>query len=314
MLILDEEISQYLSQCRIKKELNPLTLKAYWIDLGQFSAFAAGRIWTEREAIDRYIDLLHARYKPKTIKRKTASLKAFFHYLEEEEKIALNPFHKIRLNFREAFILPKTISVPNIARLLDRSYLVQGELTQYQSFCRLRNVCVLELLFATGMRVSEAAHLTLKDLDWNARTIRIFGKGAKERMIQLTNPDVIGIVGQYLDRRTAIGMEQPYLFLNRDGGRYSEQSIRNMIQKYTREAGIREHITPHMFRHTFATLLLEEDVDIRYIQHMLGHSSITTTQIYTHVSTRKQRIILEKHHPRNFIQVCSNGGSIDGAG
>lgn len=131
--------------------------------------------------------------------------------------------------------------------------------------------------------------------------IKIFGKGAKERIIQVGNTDVLEAVTEYYTAFAESIEATGYFFINRLGYRLSEQSVRNMITRYTNLAEIELHITPHMFRHSFATLLLEEEVDIRYIQQLLGHSSITTTQIYTHVSSKKQREILVTKHPRNKI-------------
>ena len=133
--------------------------------------------------------------------------------------------------------------------------------------------------------------------------IIIYGKGSKERVIQLSNQSVLSAVSLYYAANAADIEATGWFFVNRLGHRLSDQSVRNMINKYVSLAGIEQHITPHMLRHSFATLLLEEDVDIRYIQQLLGHSSINTTQIYTHVSLRKQRDILAAKHPRNKIAI-----------
>ena len=130
--------------------------------------------------------------------------------------------------------------------------------------------------------------------------IYIFGKGAKERIMCLANENIANLVNQYLSLRKT---NSDYLLINKLGNNYSEQSIRNMVNSYAKAAGVEMHITPHMFRHTFATALLDEDVNIRYIQQLLGHSSIVTTQIYTHISTNKIRHILEDKHPRNRFNI-----------
>lgn len=142
-----------------------------------------------------------------------------------------------------------------------------------------------------------------ENIDLISGNIDIYGKGAKERKIQVGNPDVMKALNTYYSEFYESVKECGYFFTNRLGHRLSEQSVREMINKYTGVATIEQHITPHMFRHSFATYLLEEDVDIRYIQHMLGHSSIQTTEIYTHVSMRKQKDILEQKHPRNGLRV-----------
>ncbi|MCL2761786.1 MAG: tyrosine-type recombinase/integrase, partial [Treponema sp.] len=133
--------------------------------------------------------------------------------------------------------------------------------------------------------------------------IRIMGKGAKERILQIGNPEVLSILRRHADENAAQIHKTGYFFVNRLSSRISEQSVRFLIKRLCAKAHINQNITPHMFRHSFATLLLEEDVDIRYIQRMLGHSSILTTQIYTQVSMAKQRQILTVKHPRNKISV-----------
>lgn len=140
-------------------------------------------------------------------------------------------------------------------------------------------------------------------IDLENHTLKIFGKGSKERIIQIENPDVLKALSNYFaafqDDISCAG----FFFVNKLKHRLSEQSVRAMINRYVTSIGYERHITPHMFRHSFATLLLEEDVDIRYIQRILGHSSITTTQIYTHVAMAKQKEILSVKHPRNKIKL-----------
>ena len=175
--------------------------------------------------------------------------------------------------------------------------------TIYQKKCVLRDIAVTELLFATGMRISELCSLRPDNINLVNGNINIYGKGAKERIIQVNNHQVLNALLTYkLEFLTEINCSE-FFFINRLNQRLSEQSVREMIKRYSAIAGINLHITPHMFRHSFATYLLEEDVDIRYIQQMLGHSSIQTTEIYTHVSMKKQKDILKNKHPRNNLMI-----------
>ena len=240
----------------------------------------------------------------KSVKRKIATLKAFFNYLEDEELLEGNPFAKLHVKLHEPLLLPKTIPLTNINLILQCAYQKSKANTKVQSYSyksNLRDIAILELLFATGMRVSELCSIGADSIDLKSGEIRIYGKGAKERIIQIGNPDVRTAVERYYEAFSNQIQETGWLFVNRLGNQLSDQSVRNMINSYVVQAGIEQHITPHMFRHSFATLLLEEDVDIRYIQQLLGHSSITTTQIYTHVTSKKQRDILATKHPRNRI-------------
>lgn len=294
---------QYLNFCINRKNLDQKTIKSYRIDLQQYGDYYQinNLDWIKKKTIEQYIDHMHNKYKPKSVKRKIASLKAFFHYLEIEDIIELNPFHKIQIKYKEPFILPKTIPISNIEAIINYAYEhYKKATTAYSRKVALRNILIMELLFATGMRISELCSLKLDRFNFNDYIIKIYGKGSKERLIQICNINVQRLIDKY--KNTVDPNENEYFFINRLHHRLSEQSVRNMIDDYAKNAKISQHITPHMFRHSFATLLLEEDVDIRYIQQMLGHSSITTTQIYTHTSIGKQKTILETKHPRNKFE------------
>ena len=175
--------------------------------------------------------------------------------------------------------------------------------TTYQRNSILRDIAVIELLFATGVRISELCTLTSSQVNFTTYKIIIYGKGAKERMLQIGNKSVQSILWEYYSTFKNEIAETGWFFINRLHRRYSEESVRHMITKYLHLAAIDLHITPHMFRHSFATLLLEADVDIRYIQKMLGHSSIKTTYFYTNVSMTKQNSILVTKHPRNSMKI-----------
>ncbi len=295
---------KYLNFCESRKNLDRKTIKSYRIDLQQYDDYYQinNLNWVEKSSIEQYIDHMHNQYKPKSVKRKIASLKAFFHYLEIEGLLEINPFHKIQIRYKEPFILPKTIPINDIEAIIRYAYeQYKRPTTLYSKKVALRNILILELLFATGMRISELCSLETAQFDFNDYIIKIYGKGSKERLIQICNINVRGLIDKY--RITMESEETCFFFINRLHNRLSEQSVRYMINEYAKNAQISQHITPHMFRHSFATLLLEEDVDIRYIQQMLGHSSITTTQIYTHTSIGKQKAILAAKHPRNKFEI-----------
>jgi integrase/recombinase XerD len=305
MNTLRNYISEYIEYCEYRKRLDSKTLKAYKIDLKQFEIFCTDLSdCFAKNVVDDFITNLHKQYKPKTVKRKIASLKAFFHHMEYKELLKENPFTKLDIRFREAKLLPKTIPFHSIQSFLSTLY-AQKELagSEYQLHCCIRDIAVIELLFATGMRISELCSLKPSDIDFESNNILIYGKGAKERIIQLGNQEVISALVLYQETFKKDIEICGYFFVNRLQHKLSDQSVRFMINHYAELAGISQHITPHMFRHSFATLLLEQDVDIRYIQRMLGHSSISTTEIYTHVSSTKQKDILVNKHPRNQMNV-----------
>lgn len=299
-------IKNYLEYCDLQKYLDKKTLKAYRIDLRQFCEQIPETQIADitAESLELYIARLHGQYKPKTVKRKIASVKALFHYLEYRELIEYNPFNKIRIRFREPVILPKTIPLRTVELFLATIYRQhKNAVTPYQKQNTLRDAAVAELLFATGMRISELCSLKVGDVNLTDGIILIYGKGSRERRLQIGSEAVIHILTAYNDSICAKRASCQYFFINRSGNALSDQSVRRMINKYTTLASIEQHITPHMFRHTFATSLLDADVDIRYIQEMLGHSSINVTEIYTHVSVAKQKDILATKHPRKDFRI-----------
>lgn len=306
MCNLQTNLDNYMNYCAHQKCLDSKTLKAYRIDLEQFVDIIFFTSVTDitSEHLENFISILHQQYKPKTAKRKIASIKAFFHYLEYKEIIEKNPFTKLRIKFREPVVLPKIIPLHNVEALLVTIYNQRvAAKTEYQKRNALRDAAVIELLFASGMRISELCALKEHDICLHDGTILIHGKGSKERLLQIGTPEVIALLREYKQEFLLKIKECGYFFVNQTGKAVSDQSIRRMINKYCDLAAIELHITPHMFRHTFATSLLEADVDIRYIQEMLGHSSINVTEIYTHVATSKKKNILQTKHPRKGFKV-----------
>ncbi len=296
-----EEMEQYLEFCQYRKELSRNTVKAYRIDLEQFLRYVKEDTLL-RSKIEAYITELHKKYKQKTVKRKIASIKAFYQYLEEEERMKeSNPFTKIRVKFKEVESLPRIIPRNEIEKLLNCMYAIIDHSEKKSTI--YRDLTIVEIFFATGARVYEISNLKRQDIDLDNGIIRIFGKGSKERCVQIGNHDILELMKAYYQMNQEVIEECGFFFVNQQGKRFSEQSIRRMLRKYSCQAGVSVHITPHMFRHSVATYLLEEGVDIMYIQKLLGHSSIKTTQIYLHIASKKQMEILRERHPRNRMQI-----------
>lgn len=307
-MLLKEKINIYMHYCEFQKELDDKTIKAYRTDLEQFVEFIGeSENNLDKENLNAYLIYIHGAYKQKTIKRKIASVKALFHYLEEENLIDANPFHKVKTKFKEELVLPKIIPRDIIEQLLDYLYRMESseEYSEWKRKFILRDLAVIETLFSTGLRISELCHLQSKFFDLKDGVLCIRGKGGKERYLQIGNDDVLYILNTYKNCFANEIKEHGYFFVNRYGKPLSEQSARRMIHKYADAIQADMNITPHMFRHSFATYLMEEDVNIRYIQKMLGHASITTTQIYTFVTTEKEKEILRTRHPRN--KMCIKG-------
>jgi len=307
---LSEAIDVFLQHCRLERGLSDLSLNAYKIDLQQFLNTQSDRKTMSVENFDKqvireYLGDLEKIYKPRSIKRKIATLKSLFVFLENEECVESSPFRKLRVRIERAKVLPKTIPVNTIKKILSSAYDAKNKYSKSsRSYLSVvRDIAVLEMLFSTGMRVSELCNLKMKDVDMDSGNIFVIGKGKRERIIPLCESCALNSLREYKKIVSSIGSADEHFFCNRDNRPLSDQSVRLIIKKYKKISCINEDVTPHMFRHTIATLLLENGVDIRNIQALLGHSSLAVTEIYTHVSVSAQREILEKRHPRQTLNL-----------
>lgn len=308
-MLLIKAINNFKFHCEFEKNLSTKTLQAYNIDLNQFKEFKNYKNMDiedfDKNILKEYVQHLYTlTLKAKTIKRKMAVLKAFFNYLEFDEEIVVNPFRKMNLSIKEPRTLPKTMELKEIRKLLKYLYKIKEDckhIDKYSYKALVRDITVIEVLFSTGIRVSELCSLEKNNINLQSGIIKIYGKGSKERIIHICDSEVKKQMKNYIDLFDINSNKSNYFFVNRLGNQLSEQSVRLMVHKYQKLSGLTKYITPHMFRHSFATLLLEEGVDIRYIQHMLGHSSISTTQIYTQVNMKQQKKILNTKHPRRHL-------------
>lgn len=313
------DINEYLLYCKEERRLDSKTIRAYQCDLHQLVFWLKERDSHEfsRDEARAYLAHLNGCFAPASVKRKIASIRAYARY-QEVEKNETNPFNGLRIDIREPKRLPRTISTGDLGKMFRPiGAIMENELSPYAEFIVLRNRAILEMLIATGLRVSELCGLDKGDCDLIGRQVRIMGKGSKERVVQLETDITIEAMRDYLSARIRWtdgdacidSVEEGHLvspssalFINRFGDRISEQSVRAVVACQAQRSGVTNHITPHMFRHTFATMLLEESVNLRCIQSLLGHSSIKTTERYTHVSEAKQREVMRLHNPRNAIE------------
>lgn len=306
MNTLIEAKESFILHCKFEKGLSTKTIKAYSSDINQFDSFLTLEKFSNKfNEIDKvtlksFLQFISTK-KPKTIKRKIATLKALFNFLEFEDEILINPFRKMRIQIKESKKLPCVLNISDVKVIFKTVSQIRDSFLSKESYTYkaiVRDMAVLELLFATGIRVSELCNLKYNNIGSNFSSIIIKGKGDKERIVQICNKETKHALQEYNKLFKAAILQNGYFFNNRLNMPISDQSVRLMIRKYTLISGLNKKITPHTFRHTFATLLLEEGVGLIYIQHLLGHSSIMTTQIYTHVSQVKQKQILRTKHPR----------------
>ncbi len=280
---------------KFKKGLSDNTIENYLNDISQFLNWYKGNIknLSKYDLID-FLSFLYEKYSYKisTFLRKLSALKLFNIFLLENNKISENIFEGFELPKKNKE-LPEIISINEIYKILNSVDTKSG------SPIEIRNKTILELLYATGIRVSELIELTINDFDKSTGIIRVFGKGKKERLIPL-HYEAINFLNTYIKEARSLFNKKnsKFLFLSKNGNKLTRQFIWQIIKKYAIKAGISKNIYPHLIRHSFATHLLERGADIRSIQLMLGHSDISTTQIYTHLNTKKLKEEYFKFHPR----------------
>ena len=307
MHTLNSAIKWFLTYCTDLRKLSPHTIKAYRRDLALLVGFithdeaeVAINI-IDRNLIQRWLGSM-IEIKPRTIRRRLATVKAMFACLERHGDMAINPIAGLRNEVKIGTSLPRTIARSTVRSLL-RSTRKQPSSSLTTGRRRICDTALIELLFATGMRVSEVVATNCKNIDLQRLVISVRGKGNREREIPIACDALQEVLKEHLDeRRVADTQGTEALFVNRRGTRMSDQSIRAVLRRYAAATGA-QRITPHMLRHTVATLLLEDGVDLRHIQRLLGHSSINTTTIYVQVSERSQRQALARRHPRNKMNI-----------
>ena len=307
MQTLHDCIAVFLNHCEFERNFSGHTVKAYRLDLAQFARFTLAKNPTadvsaiHRSLMREYAQSLH-HFKPRTQRRKLAAVKSFFGFLEREEVIESNPTRSIRLDIQLGRILPRTMSFATLQTFFRQLYSKRNSrLKRDQSRdLAIRDVALFELLFSSGMRVSEISNLRVATVDLERGAVLVRGKGNKERFIPICDQEVRSALIAFVANLPTARADSDYFFVNRFGRRLSEQSIRMALKRHAKAAGL-EKITPHVFRHTVATMLLEQGVDLRFIQTFLGHSSIVTTTIYAHVNDKSQREILNHRHPRRLL-------------
>ena len=301
---MDAHIQEFLNYLVAEKGCSDNTIAAYQNDLVQFHAFLTERgslkgaeDWSAitRDDLVNYILFLREReYASATVARKVAAMKSFCHFLLRTDVIDDNPAEELD-SPKVKKQLPNTLTPEEVARLIAQP-LKNGPTPK-----ALRDVALLEVLYATGMRVSEVAQVTLDDLDLEAGKLRCVGKGNKERVMPLL-PEAVDVVRVYLDKgRPALlghNVQERTLFLNPRGERLTRQGLWLIIKGYARELGLEDRVTPHTLRHSFATHMLNGGAGLREVQLLLGHANISTTQVYTHISRDHLREVYDGSHPR----------------
>lgn len=293
---MKNQIGQFLSYLQVERGLAENTLNAYKSDLDQFHQYLKKENKNFKELKgDDIVNFMAQLYKngliAKSIARYLSSLKMFFRFLLQEGIIESDP--TINIESPKIWrLLPEVLSIEEVELLLDQP--------QKETIYGLRDSALLELLYASGFRVSELVNLKIEQIDFEEGLLWCKGKGSKERIVPLGSIASIRLKEYiaYSRSRLLKGKSNPYVFLNRQGQRLSRQWVWKMIKRYGKHAGLKKNLKPHILRHCFATHLLANGADLRSVQMLLGHSDISTTQIYTQVSQERMRRLYEKYHPR----------------
>ena len=291
----------FVAKLEHEKGFSEHTLRAYHKDLLQFDNFLKAEKRSSLESINhlllrRFLAVLRSKnYSKTTIARKLASIRSFFKFLIREGELVANPFEMLRTPKQDKK-LPHFLSITEVDVLL--------KTPDSSTVIGLRDMAIMETLYSTGIRVSELVGLDEGSIDFIAGMIKVQGKGKKERLVPIGSP-AIKAINEYIDSKSmskkkeekSVSRSEP-LFLNKYGGRLTARSVARSLDKYLKVSGINLLTSPHTFRHSFATHLLDKGADLRSVQEMLGHSSLSTTQVYTHITTERLKNVYDKAHPR----------------
>ena len=291
---MNKRVEEFLSFLTTEKGASEHTTKNYGIDLREFVKFIAEKEFQDLTYLDirSFLAFLKTReYSKSSISRKLACLRSFFKYLVRENILKQNPAAGIATPKKEKR-LPSFMNPDEITKLLDAP--------AKNSWEEKRDKSILEMLYSSGLRVSELAGLNHDDLDFFGGLVRVRGKGKKERIVPV-GQTALNSLRAYWDmkapRENANAIKKP-LFISRIGSRLTDRSVRRMILKYVKRTGLGKEISPHTFRHSFATHMLDRGADLRSVQELLGHANLSTTQIYTHVTTQRLKDAYAAAHPR----------------
>lgn len=291
-IIMIRYIDKFIDYLKIERNASEYTIINYSGDLRDFGKFLGG---ASLESVNylllrRYLASMRKKnYAKRSTARKLASLRSFFRFLYREGYIKTNPASSITTPKLEKK-LPLFLDTGEVIKLI--------EAPDEKDISGLRDRAILETLYSTGMRVGELVRLNIDNIDFISGVAKVFGKGRKERLAPIGDK-ALRAIRNYLTKRGIEKLtDKKAVFLNKKGGRLTDRSVRRVVEKYIKRVSLREGVSPHTLRHSFATHLLNRGADLRCVQELLGHANLSTTQLYTHVTTKRLKEVYEKSHPR----------------
>lgn len=296
--------NDFLNVIKSTKNLSDKTIIAYSSDLNDFCIYLSNNQLQKDIVLDYTSYLLNIRQlQESTIKRKLVVLKMFFDFLYQNKHIKQNYYQHYTFKFKKERKLPKTLSIDEAAKLISHlSDNTKKDASSFSFWKACRDLALIDLLISTGIRIEEASNISLEDIVFSEQTILIHGKGRKQRLIYISCDETWTNLLSWIKIRNNIKSNTNKIFVNRFGNQISIHGIEYIYNSVKKSCGINEHSTPHYLRHTFATNLLANGADLRSVQEILGHSSVTTTEIYTEVTVKHKKQILTKYNYRNSIQ------------
>jgi len=288
---MDRYISKFLTYLEIEKNASTHTLLNYHIDLKQVRNFLSGKDVQQVDRLDirKYLALLKGRnLRKRTVARKLSTFRSFFRFLLREGYVKSDPVAGISSPKLEKR-LPVFLDVDKLTKFVEAPELNHAR--------GLRDRAILETLYSTGMRVGELVGLNIGRVDFIGGMVKVYGKGKKERLIPIGDR-ALRTIRDYLSRVTTKKKDTQALFLGRSNKRLTDEGVRKVVNKYIQRVSLKEKVSPHTLRHSFATHLLDKGADLRSVQELLGHASLSTTQIYTHITTEHLKSVYNKAHPR----------------
>lgn len=302
MAIFYTHSNEFVDHIRTTKNLSDKTITAYRSDLKDFNLFLSGSEISEERLLAYVTHLMNERQlSVSTINRKMIVIKMYLKYLNDKQYINTN-FRIPAFRLKQERRLPRTLSKKEVGALLNlATKRVHENSSVIGNAIALRNLALLDVLIATGIRIGEASCISINDIVKSERTILIHGKGRKQRLIYISCPETWNAITSWVKVREKLNPNTEHLFVNRYGNQLGIHGIEYIFNTLKRSAGINKSATPHYLRHTFATNLLANGADLRSVQEILGHSSVSTTEIYTEVSIKRKRQVLNKYNYRNTL-------------